>query len=408
MSVSVGASSVSILSESEWKELEIPYGKVRDKWDDYYYAQLKEASDRGLITKKTLNCYFEVLDIDEDIYKKEEAIKKIVEKEEKIGYDLYSVVRFCKNKRKDIVEDCFKKVSDSSEGTDLEDHHSNISDSPDRVAMVTVLHFVEPRVMRDILALDYCYGKKPQEVVDKESGDLIGEVEDSTDEIIEHLEDIEFRDYDLWHHFEHKDDEYLLIKRQINDDVERQASGNLEEEPAEFVVLRFRNNQLEILSEDASIADSAKTGVSESVEDVEFEDEPESVSRNRFIEFVSELEDQDEDNSELWLVGIDVASSPLPGHPSIEMKGEDGITRALEALREDGYDLTNPVDDVVRLIVEFEEKEYTLYPEPIESDDDQDWMIRYGAGRLDDLERRRFEGLIQESFEVQVRFEKVG
>lgn len=407
MSVSIGTSSVSLLSQSEWKELETPFGKVRDKWDDHYYAQLKQASDRGLITKKTLNCYFEVLGIEEDIYKKEDAIKKIVEKEEKMGYDLYSVVRFCKNKRKDIIEDCFAKISGSADGTDLEKHHSNTSGSSDRVAMVTLIHFVEPRVMRDILALDYCYGKKPQEVADKKSGDLIGEIEDSADKIIDHLEDIEFRDYDLWHHFEHNGDEYLLIKRQINDDVERQASGNLEEEPAEFVILRFRDEQLEILSEDASIAGSAKTGVTHSVEDVEFEEKPESVSRDRFLEFVSELEDQDENDAELRLVGIDVSSSPLPGHPSIEMKGENGITRALEALREDGYDLTNPVDDIDRLIVEYEDKEFTLYPETIESDDEQDWVIKFGAGGLDDQERRQFEELVHELFEVRVRFEKV-
>ncbi|GAA1340862.1 hypothetical protein GCM10009647_084560 [Streptomyces sanglieri] len=411
MSQQTASKSSLPISEDDWKELIVPYGKIKDKWDSIYRSELEDDYERTPGVKKlTLLCYYEYLDIDEKISKKEDALEKILDENEKLKYDLYAVVYFSKYSinSPSTIKSCFDRCESLVDGTDYEDLYDDISESPDQVARTALLHFIDYNLLKDIIVLDHCHGQTPSTQAAIGNSDKADKIVDEAEQITDHMEQFEDRDIDIWHDFEHEGEHYVAISREIGDDVEQQVKENLEEAPAELVTLRTRDGRLEVMANSGKIASRARSGLGKSDEDFDIEMDPPSTDSNDVSDAISTLESTEGDSpSEMTLRGLKNKNSPLHGSPTVEIRGESDISMAIEQLREEGYDLTESIGNVERFDVRYDGKTYNLYPEPAGSrSDDGGWIVKYGAQGLSDTERRDFEEQAEELLGIPVIYEK--
>jgi hypothetical protein len=406
--------SISLIDEDEWIELEIPARKIKEKWDDRYKDELIDDTKRS-IKKDVLSLYSEIADIEGDIYEKKVAVEKIIDKNEDLARNLCAVTQFSKGLNIDLIKECYSKIEESVDGTDLQPFYGELEGS--RVGMVALIHFTEPGVLRDIHSLDYCYGKTPKKHPELTDDSSLNIFEDSSQEIIDYLESSDrFRDYRIWHHFDHQDSEYLLIMRQISDDVERQASGNIEEEPAKFIVLRKRKGNLEIIAESKKTASRVQRGFDDSIDHISTIESVETMSRSQVSDVISDfeyMEDRDDiddgEKPDVLLISIFVSESPFPNQPSIKLKSKEGIMPSLKKFRELNHDLTDHPENIERFTVECDEKEFTIIPSEVGSDDEIGWILRYNARSLTDDERENFEARVREATDIDLplRLEQV-
>ena len=338
------------IDEDLWVELEVPYGKINKKWNQRYETELKSNIKEGRIREPILRIYAALLDL--GYYESPEVIlEEIIGRDERWGYNLLSLKHFSDYKNLDFFKSYRKFLYRRCEGTSLHEYYHAAWESDDKVALTGLLQLFDPEGVRlkSIHALDYCDRKKPKTVAinsDLEDFNLQSEAK----EIVAEIQSDELRKYEKWHSFEYDGREYVLIKREIGDDVERQATGNIEEEPATFVALRHSNGELEIISEKMSVANKARKGVNESVEGVKFESVDPRATTDDVRRTVEGLLDEDLDtrleevdseidSDRLVVTGVKLSSSPLPGHPSIRMKTDEGIIRTIRALQDANYDL---------------------------------------------------------------------
>lgn len=389
----------------------VPYGNIKDKWDSIYGSELEDDFERTPGVKKlTLQCYYEYLDIGDKINKKKDALEKILNEGDEWKYDLYAVVFFSKYhvNSPSTIKSCFDRCEDKVDGTDYEDLYDDISESPDQVARVALLHFIDYDLMKDIIVLDHCHGRTPSTQATLGNSDEADKIADQAEQITEHMEKFEDRDIDIWHNFEHEGEHYVAISREIGDDVEQQVEENLEEAPAELVTLRTRDGSLEIMANSGKIASRAQSGLGKSDDDFDIDSSPSSTDSNNVSDAISTLDSTQGDSpSEMTLRGLKNENSPLHGSPTIEIRGESDISMAIEQLREEGYDLTESIGNIERFDVRYNGKTYNLYPEPAGSgSDDGGWIVKYGAQGLSDTERRDFEEQAEELLDVPVIYEK--
>jgi len=411
MSQQTASKSSLPISEDDWKELIVPYGNIKDKWDSIYSSHLEDDFERTPGVKKlTLQCYYVLLGIDDKINKKADALEKILDENEELKYDLYAVVYFSKYRinSPSTIKACFDRCESLVDGTDYEDLYDDISESSDQVARVALLHFIDPELLKDIIVLDHCHGQTPSTQATIGNTDKADKIADQADEITDHMEKFEDRDIDIWHDFEHKGEHYVAISREIGDDVEQQVEENQEEAPAKFVTLRTRDGSLEVMADSGKIASRARSGLGKSDEDFDIDIDPPSTDSGNVDDAVSKLDSTQGDSpSEMTLRGLKNESSPLHGSPSVEIRGESDISMAIEQLREEGYDLTESIGNIERFDVRYDGKTYKLYPEPAGSGSDDDgWIVKYGAQGLSDSERRDFEEQAEELLEIPVIYEK--
>lgn len=399
------------LSMDKWRELIVPYENIQDKWDSIYGSELKDDFERTPGVKKlTLLCYYEYLNIDEKINKKEDALEKIKDKIEELKYDLYATVFFSKYRinSPSSIKACFDRCESRVDGTDYEDLYDDISESPDQVARVALLHFIDYNLLKDIIVLDHCHGRTPSTQASIGNSDKTDKIADQADQVTNHMEGFEDRDIDIWHDFEHKGEHYVSISREIGDDVEQQVGENLEEAPAELVTLRTRDSRLEIMANSGKIASRAQSGLGKSDEDFDINIDPSSTDGNNVSDAICTLDSTQGDSpTEMTLRGLKIKNSPLHGSPAVEIRGESDISMALEQLREEGYDLTESIGNIERFDVRYDGKTYNIYPEPASSEsDDGGWIVKYGAQGLNDTERRDFEEQADDLLEIPVIYEK--
>jgi hypothetical protein len=406
------------IDEELWVELEVPYGKIKEKWDQQYKAELESNITEERIEETILRIYAVLLDLDH-VESKEVLLEEIISHDQRWGYNLLCLKQFSDYKNLDFFKSHQDFLYQYCEGTALHSHYITAWESDDKVALTGLLQLFDPEGTRlmSIHALDYCDRKKPRTVSadsELEGFDLQAEAE----EIVAEIQSGEFRKYQKWHSFEYDGREYVLIKREIGDDVERQATGNIEEEPATFVALRYTNGELEIISEKMTVANKARRGVNRSVEGVEFESvDPRATTDdvNRTVEGLldgdldtrlDELE-TDIDGDRLTVTGIKLSSSPFPGHPSVRMKTDEGITRTIRALKERDYDLLENIDDVDVIYTQFDGREYSIRPKLQEqSEGEIRWKFTYDARQPPRDEREDFDRLISDMFDINMVFER--
>lgn len=401
-----------------WVELEVPYGKIKEKWGQRYEAELKSHIEKGRIGESILRIYASLLDLDH-LQSPEVLFEEITTHDQRWGYNLLCLKKFSDYKNLDFFKSYRKFLYRHCEETTLHEHYHTAWMSDDKVALTGLLQLFDPEGerLKSIHALDYCDRKKPRTVSvgsDLEDFDLQAEAE----EIVAEIQSDESRKYQKWHSFKYEGREYVLIKREIGDDVERQATGNIEEEPATFVALIYSQDELEIISEKMAVANKARRAVNRSFDGVEFEsfdprattDDVERTVEGLLDEDLNARVDETEtdvDADRLVVTGVKLSSSPFPGHPSVTMKTDEGIVRTIRALKEMDYDLLESVHDVNVIYTRFDEREYSIRPKQHEeSEEETRWKFTYDARQPPRDEREAFARLISDALDIDLVFER--
>lgn len=388
-----------------WVDIEVPYGKIREKWATKYEPQIRERISKGHIHKRILELYFILIGESNPPVSPEVGFDQLVEHDERIGYNLCAQHEFAFRRNPDIIKQCAREaVAGPVADTELYSVYLDAYDSVDKVTLTALIQLYDSEVLKDIIGLDYCLNKSPRTIAEKTS-DVDFNPSEKVDEIIDKLSDGAYDTYSRWHSFESDGKQYVMLKREIDDFVERQIEENLEEEPAEFVVLKFEGSTLQIFSEKNAVAEKARTSINRSDPDVQFEYPSVTVDRSEANEIISGVLTGSSDlaDSEVQVKGFKLSSSPFPNDPSVEMKSDSSIVETIEGLQEAGYDITESIADIDRVYLEFDGREYRVYPEEVQDESEgYEWLFRYNARHLDDEEKTKFEAQIREALGIEM------
>lgn len=411
------------IDEALWVELEIPYGKIKEKWDIRYKANLRQHVEKNRIREHVLRIYTELNDI-YDADSREAALDKLLAENEELGYNLLCLKKFSDHKKPEYFKQYRDFLDSNTVGTSLQAPYLDAWEKDDKIGLAALLQIIDEDAdrLKTIYCLDYCDRKKPKSVlVNSENSDL--DLTAEADCIVEQMRSNEARSYEYWHSFEYDGRQHLMIKREIDDDVELQANGNIQKEPGEFIVLRYSGADLEILSKTNTIAGRAQAGVNQAVDGVQFEevaaqatyDEVESTIKGLLDEGpLSEIEGQgdesqpaEDDLDRLTITGIKLSSTPLPNHPSLRMKTDEGIRETIQAFQEMNYDLLEAVDDIEVIFTDFDGREYSLRPQEQERVEGEPyWIFKYDARAPPRDEREDYQALIRNLFGIDIIFEQ--
>ena len=75
------------IDEELWIDLEVPYGKIREKWDQRYERELRRLVEKNIIGEKILGIYLSLFEI-HDAEDREDTLEKILDEDERLGYNL--------------------------------------------------------------------------------------------------------------------------------------------------------------------------------------------------------------------------------------------------------------------------------------------------------------------------------
>lgn len=403
------------VSREYWLDLEIPYNKIRAKWDTEYEARLRRFVVDDRISSYTFQVYFELKDRQPPT-DKHIAFNQILDYDPAWGHNLLCQYEFSHQKSPNIVKEVTFQNGVNTHCQDTEYYKPYLSayEREDKITLIALMQIFQPELLKNVLSLQHCYGKKPRLNTSDPSASEFNLI-DAAEAVVEKLSKTDFRQYENWHIFEHNDSTYLMIKRQRADSVERQAGQNLEEEPADFVVMQFEDDTLKIFADTKTIAHQTRTALNESM-DVDFDtidtrippDQIEPTIGEVFSFDHDDLEEahQDVDNVEKFKVtGIKLSSSPFPGHPSLTMKSEAGILDTVEALDERGFDILKNSDDIEVVFTEYQEREFKLLFKETEINGETVNVIRYDARYPGIDEKLEYEQLVRELFGIDAIFE---
>lgn len=411
-------------SEEYWVELEIPYGLIDRDWEDQYRDDFERHVEKYRISKDLLKIYWCLIDDNdfEDIhYELEDIVSDIADHNVDWLKNILCVFEFSRGKNPDFVESVFRDIEDEIEDDDFETIYDEIEDSGTKNAKVGLIQVFRPDGLRDVLGLQACYRPKPQLVTESDEGfDNIEELD--IEKVIDYLEKQTADEYEDWHKFENRGKFYFLIKRDLTDAVERQVEENIQEEPAEFLVLVFDDKELRIYSEQNSRASTALNGVNQAIksqyqEEVEASDGEEidtdelesrrfespdiGVDYDQFESAIGNTRTTAE-NTDLILKSISVNGADLPNDPDIELETEQGLGDTLDWFEERDVDLLDQPDDVRRVTFRYSNRDWTLIPKQTSNK----WVFQYEVKLPDEGDQREFEDKIREHMDVDIIFQK--
>ncbi|WP_418280489.1 hypothetical protein [Halorubrum sp. DTA98] len=413
-------------SENYWVDLEVPYGLIERDWDSQYRDEFDRHVEKYRISKDLLKTYWTLIDGNnfEDLhYKLEDIVSDIEDHEVNWLKNVLCVFMFSQGKNPDFVDSVFDSIESEINTDDFEDIYDEVSSSGTKNAKVGMIQVFQPNRLKDILGLQACYRPKPQLVTESKEGlDNIDELD--IDKVVDYLEKQTANEYEHWYKFEHEGQFYFLIKRDLTDAVERQVEENLQEEPAEFLVLVFDDQELHIYSEQSSRASTALNGVNQAIrsqyekeleeDEVIGENTDANELENRRFESPDVGVDYDQfeaaientrttaENTDLILKAIAVDGADLPNNPNIELETEQGLGETLDWFEERDVNLLEQPDDVKRVTFRYSGRDWTLIPK----ETDNKWVFQYEVKLPEEDDQIEFENKIREHMEVDILFQK--
>lgn len=391
-----------------WLDVEVPADLIADNWNDEYRTELKEFADSQRIVGNELEVYWRLCRDDDAPQKKTKILEKILAHEEEWGMNLRSAYWFSSGKTPEYISYFFEQIESVVDDTEFEDLFDDFAENGRKFGQVLLLHLFDRNALRSILALDYCYGKKPYSLSRSgvDPSNPLDEID--ADAILDQLR-ADSRRYEAWHRFTFEERQYFAIKRHLRDEVERQVDENQPLETAEFVIVKFRDGLLEIYSEQQTVAERTRTGVNRSFSDdsgIEYEPLDESAPYNHFDNASNQIRSLEEDSGVFTVTGIKAENAPLTGSPTLELSSRRGILDALDDLANSDIDLLSDLDNISYFQVYYQDRSYDLYPERKEaSDGEQRWRLRYDSRFPSDEDRDEFESAVEDALGLRPVFE---
>ncbi|MFU1780188.1 hypothetical protein ACM16X_02275 [Haloarcula japonica] len=393
-----------------WLDVKVPANEIQRNWDGDYADRLSRFINTQTVVRKELEPYWRQFKPDsEDLPReKSEMLTSITNHEIEWAQNLYAIHHFGKNRSSQFIDHFFEEIESEAETADLEEYYTDYKQQSRRFGKLLMIDLLSRKKFRDIQVLDFVKGKMPnvntvsENILDNPSDDLdIGTVLDQLG--------ADSREYELWHEFEYKSDEYIAIKRHIRDLVELQVEQNQDVAEADLVILRFKGDRLMVYAPTETIAQRAVTGVNAAAdeaedeldEEIEFEPEGETAGADHFDDFPDRIEEiRDMDNSEVELTDIRLRQSPLAGSPKVEIRNEKSILPALDQLKAANLDLLEDPDNVRSLKINYDGRPYQVYLNRPELDGEKQWALRYSSSTPSEQEQEAFENFIESTLGI--------
>lgn len=397
-----------------WVDVEVPYNKIMEKWSGKYRPRMRRYMENSRLQRRVLAIYFKTLGRRNVPQDRNEALEFLWEKDKDRVYNLCSQLEFSTGISSSIITKFAQKYkSDIIDYGFEEDYYANMGGedgNPNKDGLVALCQLSNPSSLKDILVYDRHSSRYPTNIYKRNKKSL----PDETDwhSLIKRLSDNQVEDYAVWHQFEIGNERFVAIEQEDRDGVERQVGDNIEEEPANLVILHFNGNYLDVYTDKRGTANNIQIGVNSDVSGEDYGEDRNEVDSDTVGEFAKEVtkkdkerdQTEDDEDYEYVLTDLWVNRTGLPNNPQVKLSSEAGVGRAIEELESKGYDLLSDNRNIERVKMRFEGWKFTI--KQIKRKDNTGGTYReliYGCS-ADTETRQEFEDLIEEEFGIEVKY----
>jgi len=351
-----------------WVDLEVPYTKIDQKWDRKYKPRLHQHMANGRLQKGVLSIYFKSMGKTDFAHDREEALNQLVEHDKKWAINLCCQFEFSTGVSEDTVVGFAEKAKSDIVAIGLEEEYKKnrggSDSSPNKDGLVALCQLANPDLLRQILVYSRVSSRYPKTVFKRDSGGIPSLK--NWGQLIETLSKNSVEDFEIWYQFEHEGSRYIAIEQEDRDGVERQVGANIEEEPANLILLHFDGQYLDVYTDTRSSANLAQTGVNKDVSGKDYDEDRNTVTPDDVGDFATNITDRDkkrqEDDHDLDYVLTDilVSRTTLPNNPEVKLSSESGVGKAVDELNSLDYDLLSDPKNIEKLKIRYEGYKFTV------------------------------------------------
>lgn len=402
-------------SEDYWKDVEVPYGKISNKWDRKYRSRMRAHMKNGRLQKRVLAIYFKLMGRGDDFpHEREEALDELEEYNQDWVFNLCSQFVFSNGISREIIVDFSEKarqdIIDIGLEEELEKNLGGDDSKANKDGLITLYQLANPDLLREILIYSLASKRWPTTAYKRDTGGTPGLSQ--WDNVETELNKNSVENYGVWYQFEFEGSEYVAIEQEDRDGVERQVGENIEQEPANLIILKFNKSYLDVYTDNRSIAGSVQSGVNKEISGDSYEEERNPTTPDEIQEFGKELVEKDKERDEdktkdydYVLTDLEVSETSLPNSPKMKLKSGVGLGKAIKELEEVGYDLLSDPQSIRRVKLQFEEYKFNITNVERSSDSSGKYReLVYGC-EADPDTREKFEELISDEFGMDIKYE---
>ena len=397
-----------------WVDVEVPYNKIVDKWSEKYRQRMVGHMENNRLQRRVFSIYFTMLGRREIPQDRIEALDFLYEKRESWVYNLCSQFEFSNGLSESLIIKFAEEIeSDLVDYGLQEEYRSNLGDDEtptNKDGLVALCQLVRPNSLKDMLIYHRYSNRSPTNLYKRESGQVPNK--SNWNGIIKRLSENKVEDYDIWHQFELGDELFVAIEQEDRDGVERQVGNNIEEEPANLVILHFDGEYLDIYADNRSTANASLIGVNEDVDGDDYEEDRNEVGSKQVGKFTKEVVNRDkerdqqstEEDHEYVMTDLWVSRTKLPNKPGMKLHSEGGVGRAVEKLKEEGYDLLADNQKIEKIKIRFEGWKFTITPAKNSDNTGRKYTELVYNCSADTETREKFESIIQDEFGIDMKY----
>lgn len=393
-----------------WVDVEVPYTKIVEKWDWKYKPRLHQHMENGRLQKRVLSIYFKSMGKTDFAHNREDALDELIEHDREWAVNLCcqfefstgiseeTIVEFAKTARSDIVAIGLEEEYEKNMGQD--------DSSPNKDGLVALCQLANPDLLRQMLVYSRVSSRYPKTVFKRDSGSV--PASDNWGQLIKTLSENSVEDYDVWYQFEHEGGRYIAIEQEDRDGVERQVGTNIEEEPANLILLHFDGQYLDVYTDTRKSANLSQTGVNKDVSGDNYEEDRNTVSSDEIGDFASDITEKDRERQEAdldldyVLTDLHVSRTPLPNNPELTLSSESGVGKAVNEL---DYDLLSDPKNIERLKIRFEGYKFIVTNTKRRTGSGDVYReLVYGCHAGTDT-REEFEDLMEKEFGISIKYQ---
>lgn len=396
-----------------WVDIEVPYSKIVEKWGRKYKPRLNQHIKNGRLQKRVLSIYFKSMGITKFPHDRDDAVEKLENKREEWAINLCCQFEFSSGISTDTILEFAKKGKEEIINVGLEEEYNkNIGgegSKPNKDGLTALCQLAQPDLLEEMLIYSRVTSRYPKSVYKRDSGGVPSA--NDWEDLIETLSQNNVENYDIWHQFEHKGGRYIAIEQEDRDGVERQVGGNIEQEPANLIILHFEGQYLDVYTDSRSSANLTQTGVNKNVSGENYDEDRNTVTPDDVGDFAQNISNKDKERQEddkdidYILTDLHVSRTPLQNNPELKLSSASGVGKAVAELKDLGYDLLSDPKQINRLKIRFEEYKFTVTNAKRRTGTGDTYReLVYGC-HADTSTREDFEELIKKEFQIDIKYQ---
>lgn len=391
-----------------WRDVEVPYTKIKNKWSNKYRPRLSNHKENSRLQKKVLGIYFEYLGRSDYPNDREKAVDQLDKAEHEYALNLCCQFEYANGKSESIVRDHAKGISSKISGTPYEEFYDkNIGKNNHGVnkdGLVALVQLFEPEKLKHILIQDHVQGRVPTNIYKRNGGGRPSHKNWS--KVISLLTKGSAGDYAIWEQFEFDGNRYVAIEEEDRDGVERQVGDNIEEEPANVIIIEFEGDYMRVYCNRKSTTNKVKSGVNKDSTGSNYDEDRNDRNPSEVFDLASTAVKHDSGSGnpshDYILTKIKAEVPDLNNNPEVQLSSDFGVGGAIKQLDEAGIDILSSPRGIKMLKIRFEGRIFTVrYSDTSKSNNSNYKELVYSS--LADADKcQSFEDMFEKEFGLSV------